>query len=291
MLDLASINQAIAAWWQGDFVLVDELPVPLQFDMLALVDKAEQEGPGEDPLAWQSTAVDGFALVTQTCDVSRAWNGKTDRKWVLVAPLVKPPGEQWTSILKGRVPRFHLMETIREQGLAMDLERVQTLSKPALAKISGFRRPGCQTQEERRDLALVLSEKLSRPALPDDFTGSEPGNEGAIADLERYLDRGLRGGGDLQAFLQATDEIRIIPFGENPLFPWDSRQVQVLFFFVLRTRTVSPLDLERWEACAKEIVGRMKTTGRFGLRGTGYRIETWDTLSAADYRSSDWLPY
>lgn len=270
MLDPSFIHQATAVWWQGDFVLVDEIPEALQFDMLALVDKGEQEDPEEVPFVWSPTAVLGFVLVTQTCDVARYWNGKTERKWVLVAPLVRPPKEQWTNILKGKVPRFHLMEAIRERGLAMDLERIQTLSKAALAGISEFRHPGCKTQEERRDLAQVLSDKFSRPALPDDFTGSEPGNEGAIAGLEGYLIQGLRGGGDLQEFLQATDEIRITPFGKEVFFPWDSPEVEVLFFFVLRKREIADLDLERWEACAKEIVGRMKTTGRFRLCGSGY---------------------
>jgi len=291
VLDVAFINHANAAWWQGDFVLVDEMPVSMQFDMLALVDKEEQERPEEDPLVWHPTAVKGFALVSQTCDVSRPWNGRTDRKWIQVAPLVEPARGQWVNILKGKVPRFHVMEGIRERGLAMDLERIQTLSKPALAKICEFRKRGCETHEERRELATILSEKVSRPALPDDFTGSEPGNEGAIAGLEEHLERGLRGGGDLQNFLQATDEIRIMPFGDDPFFPWDSPQVQVIFFFVLRTKVLSPRDLERWEACAQDVVGRLKTSGRFNLRGTGYRVKSWDTLTAAEYRSSDWLPY
>ena len=57
MLDVAFINHANAAWWQGDFVLVDEMPVSMQFDMLALVDKEEQERPEEDPLVWHPTAL------------------------------------------------------------------------------------------------------------------------------------------------------------------------------------------------------------------------------------------
>ena len=121
--------------------------------MQALVAKEEQEETVEDTLTWAPTAVSGFALVTQTCDVVRTWNGKTERKWVLVAPVVKPPASQWASILQGKVPRFHLTESLREKGLAMDLERIQTLSKAALARISEFRRAGCKTQEERRTLA------------------------------------------------------------------------------------------------------------------------------------------
>jgi hypothetical protein len=88
-----------------------------------------------------------------------------------------------------------------------------------------------------------------------------------------------------------TDEIRILAIGSNAYAPWDSLEVGVLFFFVLRTREMAPLTLERWEVCAKDIVGRMKTGGRFKLCGTGYVIKTWDTLTAAEYRNSDWLPY
>lgn len=291
MLDLTLINQATSVWWQGDYVLVEALPELLQFGMLALQVKEELEAPTEEKLTWDPINVQGFVLISQTCDVTRIWNGKDDRKWVLVAPLVKLSDSQWKAVIKGKLPRFHVTEALREIGLSMDLERIQTLSKAALAQLTPFRLGGCKTQEERRELSQVLAEKYYRPAFPDDFTSSESGHEGAIADLERYLGQVLRQDGDLRDFLLATDEIRVMPFGENLLFPWDSPEVQVLFYFVVRAKTVTPEDLARWEACAEDIVARMKTSGRFRLHGTGYTVRNWNTLSAAEYRHSDWLPY
>lgn len=290
MLDLPSINQVIATWWQGDYVLMDELPTKFQFDMQALLAKDEQEDPSEEAIGWSPTPVEGFMVVSQTCDVVRAWNGRDDRKWVLVAPLVKPGVTQWKGILKGKFPRFHVTASLVEAGLALDLERALTISKAVLAALTPHRRSGCGTQDERRSLSQRLSEKAYRPALPDDFTSSERGKEGAIFDLEVFLDEGPKTRGDLRDFLDALDEVRIMPRSEDPQFPWDARVVQVLFYFVLNTENIAPDDRERWEECAQDIVAHMKTTGRFHLLGTGYAVRTWNELSAAEYRSSDWLP-
>ena len=290
MLDLASINRATSDWYQGDFVLLEEIPEKLQFDMLALLTKDETEAPPGEELDWGHDPVEGFMIVSQTCDVARDWNGRDDRKWVVVSPLVKLREAQWKSVLKGKMPRFYVTGALARIGLALDLERAQTLSKATLAVLTPHRQSGCGTQDERRDLSQRLSEKLYRPALPDDFTSSDSGNEGAIYDLECYLEEGLKGGGDLHDFLDTVAEIRILPDSTDKLFPWDPPEVQVLFFFVLRAERVSGEDRERWDECAKDVVAHMVTSGRFRLLGTGYAVKTWSELSAAEYRSSDWLP-
>ncbi len=242
----------------------------------------------DEAIACRSLDVDGFAMITQTCDVTREWKGK-ERKWVILAPVVKPPRDQWRSICSGSGSRYHTTETLKAHGLAIDLERMQTFSKLALAKVSKFRRSGCSSQSERRMLAEAIGDKLTRPALPDDLTSSEAGHEGAIAELEGCLTQAIEEEGDLGHFLRATHEIRLMPFGENTANPWETGTVEVLFYFIMRVPRLAATDLEQWEPMAKDIVTLLKTNGRFRLRGVGYKIETWNSLSAAELKRSDRL--
>ena len=269
---------------------MDELPARLQFDMLALFARDELEDTLEGDLSWNPVPVEGFLVVAQTCDVARSWNGRDDRKWVLVSPLVRLAAPQWKGVLKGRLPRFHVTSALIEAGLALDIERVLTISKAVLAALTPFRQSGCVTQGERRDLSERLSEKVYRPALPDDFTSSEPGHTGAIYEVEVYMEEGPKTNGNLRDLLDVLDEIRIMPMAGDAPLPWDEQCVEVLFFFVIGTDAIGADDRERWEECAQDIVARMNTLGRFRLLGTGYAIKTWNELSAAEYRGSDWLP-
>lgn len=293
MLDAAAINRATDRWSQGDFVLVDQLPSDLQFDMQVLRVGEELDPPSDKRLDWgDPIMVEGFLLATQSCDVARPWKAKGSRNCVQLVPLVKLPYDRRKSILKNSAGRqYFISEALDEAEVAADLDRALTLSKPALAALEPYRVQGCRSREDRWRLAQAMAEKASRAAFPDDFTSSEPGCEGAIADLEGCIVAGLRGGGDLQAFLAALGEIRIRPFGDDERFPWDSSEVGVMFLFVLQGEEPCLDDLGRWEACAKGIVGRMKTDGRYKLRGAGYTIRTWESLTAAEYRSSDWLPF
>jgi len=138
-------------------------------------------------------------------------------------------------------------------------------------------------------LAEAIGDKLTRPALPDDLTSSKPGNEGAVAELEGFLAQAQEKEGGLGDFLRATHEIRLMPFGENTANPWESGTVEILFYFIMRLPRLTATDLELWEPMAKDIVTLMKTDGRFKLRGEGYKIETWNSLSAAELMRSDRL--
>lgn len=292
MIDPTAIDQATDKWSQGDWILVDHLPSDLQFDMLTLRTGEEIEPPSGKPVDWDTGLVDGFLLVSQTCDVARPWKAEGTRNWVQVVPLVKLKSDRRKAILNGAAGRqYFITDALNEAEVAADLERALTLSKPALAALTPYRLEGCRTRADRWRLARALAEKASRAAFPNDFTSSGKGREGAIAELEGYLSQGLRGGGDLQTFLETVDEIRIRPFGEDKHFPWESPRVGVLFFFVLNGEEPSLMDVERWEACAQGIVERMKTNGRYELHGSGYAIRTWHSLTAAEYRSSDWLPF
>lgn len=262
---VASVDDALAAWRQGDCVLGGHWFAHRLNKSFAVTDVGRVAAAADVDLAEQE--VPGFVVVTQTCDIVRSC---AERPFVEVCPLVEVDVDRLREIQQGRRPAYAFVPRLLARKLVADLDRVMTLEKPLMA--TWERTPGWRTDAEGRAFALALSRKRVRFAFPDDFTV-------LVGKLQRRLVNKHEKNTDEGRGLRALDEIRV---HASP--SWDAPQVDIFFWFV-RDEGDADFEGKNWGELLKEWLKLVPTTGRFkSIEG---QVVTLQDMNAGEYVDSD----
>ena len=261
----AKIDEALQQWRQGDCVLGEQWFVfrvspdaPLTNDAVAAA---------EDRVDNAESAVFGFAVVTQTCDIVRDCD---ERPFVEICPLVEVGKDKLHEIERSRRPNYAYLPGVSDQHLVADLDRVMTVEKPVVAQWK--RVAGCLDNNDSRRLSLALSRKRARIAFPDDFVAF-------VAPLMNRMSTKHDKGSDEGQALRALREIRV-----RAAPSWDTDTVQLMFWFI-RNKDQPTFEKQGWDVLLEAWLKRVPATGRFAeVDGA---VLTLDDLTACDYVESD----
>lgn len=262
---IESIDNALAAWRQGDCVLGEHWFAHRLDTSFAVTDAGRAAVEAGGDLAEQE--VPGFVVLTQTCDVVQSC---ADRPFIEVCPLVEVDSDRLLEIKRGRRPAYAFIPMLSARGLVADLDRVMTVEKPLVA--AWERTPGWNADGDARAFALALSRKRIRFAFPDDFTELVRRLQGRLSDKhEKNTDEG-RG-------LRALAEIRV---QASP--SWDAPRLNVFFWFV-RHENEADCDGRNWADLLKAWLKLVPPAGRFSsVEG---QVVTLQDMTAEEYVSSD----
>ena len=263
-----AIDAALADWRQGDCVIDGEH---------WFVHRGEEAGKAGFPHEQPDTTspqlleneVEGFVILTQSCDVVRKWLG---RPFVTVSPLVAVDDPKDLSRIKrGQVPQYAFIDGVSDKNLVGDLDRVMTIEKKEVA--TWHRITGCSTDEHKRAFSQAVARKHARFAFPDEFNL-----------LVRKLRARLQEKHDkITAEGEALRGLREIRVRAAP--SWEASEVELMFWFVRDEAAGSPSAAE--ESLPSNWLGLMPPIGRFKkVEGI---IVTLDYLTAKDYVESDRL--
>ncbi len=264
-LPFERVDGVLANWRQGDCFLGEEWFLYRINPSLPLT-SAGRDAAGEGMDAAEES-VAGWMVVSQTCDIVR---DSSVRPFLQLFPLVAPDDPvRLQEIRRGRIPRYAFLPGLSEQGLVADLERVMTAEKSVL--VGPQRIPGCDSDDERRRLALTLARNRVRFAFPDDFVK-------LVSPLQRRLsEKHGRQSAEGEA-LRALREIRV-----RAAPSWDDPEVEIFFWFVRQDDPVrEPRD---WAAHLESWLDRLAPSGRF--RSLDGAVLTLDDLTAREYLESD----
>lgn len=189
-------------WCQGDVILVpDGLTFVCWADLSNPLTPAAKEAAGKDGAGLDviSDVVEGFVVVTQTCDMVR---DPSKRPFVELAKLVKAEEGNYKQIAKLAQPRYAVISAVADQRLVADLDCVMTVEKSVLANFNPLQ--GLKTETEQRQFARALARKRARAALPDGFNiGFEP--------VAKHLKAALKQKDAEALHLDALVEFRVKP--------------------------------------------------------------------------------
>jgi hypothetical protein len=263
----AAIDAAVGRWRQGDCVLG-----PLWFAFridpaLALTEAARVAAQSAVDLAEEE--VDGFVVVTQTCDVVRSCQA---RPFVEICPLVEVTTDILQDIKRLRRPNYAFIPALEGQRLVADLDRVMTVEKSVVARWT--RIPGWASDAESRSFSQALARKRVRFAFPDDFVA-------LVRPLQNRL-TGKHGKDSPEGrALRALSEIRVTA---SP--SWADESVSVMLHFI-RHENGMTFEGKRWYEFLESWLSLVPAAGRFHeVQGL---VTTLDNLTAAEYVRSDRL--
>ena len=261
-----AIDASLDQWRQGDLVLGEQLFVHVGDRSRALSVAASELG--EDGLQAVLSVVEGFAMVSQTCDIVRKC---VERPYVEVSPLVAVDADALLLIQRGGRPSLATLPALAAKGLAIDLDRVMTVEKSIVA--TWERTPGWTSDVDARALAQALARKRARFAFPDDFNAfASKLHDRLKAKHDKVSEEGRA--------LRALREIRV-----QAAPSWEAAAVE-LFFWFIRNET-ERLDDKLWAEQLKAWLQLVKPTARF-TKVEG-QVATLDDLTGADYVNSDQL--
>ena len=245
------IDAVTKEWRQGDFIL--DLPLPFVFITDAynpLSDLAKEaaerhslEKSGFLPIPVSDKSIEGFMVLTQTCDIVR---GADERPYIDIAPIVLIDESDIAIIRAAKVPRFFTTEALASQLKAVDLDKVMTVEKSMLKNITC--QSGCRENNELELLQRALARKHSRFAFPNEFVESIKNIRGRI--LEKH-----KKDSDEGRFLREVQEIRV-----SPTPNWASSAISLTLYFVFGDH--SKLDASFHER-ASSLSARFTPTGKY----------------------------
>lgn len=261
--DREDARDRLNVWRQGD-VSLDAA----EFVHVRLAGPRDpSEGGGEDELFEAvPTEVRGLAVLTQTCELIRP---SSERPFVEVAPLVESLDEdEYRQVERGLRPRYAPLPSLRERRLVADLDRVMTMEKEDLHRLTPTR--GLISENDDRRFRLALARKRARAAFPDEF------GDLASSFQKRLKEKHDRNSPEAVA-LGALREIRV-----RAIPDWSAPTVEVFFWFVTKDDSVPGADLEEQ---VRKWMALLKTSERFP--GFVHRITTLTSMSARDFVESD----
>ncbi|OAG71743.1 hypothetical protein A0J51_02980 [Gluconobacter japonicus] len=268
-------NAAMRQWRQGDFIVGLSLPAIHLADLSCPGTKASREMAegarerGED-LGLEAIAVDfsGIMVTSQTCDIVRCCS---DRELIEFCPLVLMAETHANAIKRGQMPRYLWCDGMG--SFAADLDRVCSVEKRALAKLSDQRQSGGNVDHDRRRIAETLGRKRSRSALPDDFVDFlRPIQKRVIGKHNKDSPEG--------ACMRALREIRVRPDKD-----WNDAPKNVAMFFIFQSRDeISDDFIEKLE----DLINLVSTDTRYSIEGIPICLKA---MSAEDYLDTDKIDF
>jgi hypothetical protein len=211
----AAVDQALAAWRQGDCVLGEQWFGHRLEPSFPVTETGRAAAASDANADLAEERVAGLVVVTQTCDVVRSC---IDRPYIEVCPLVEVDEERLREIQAGRRPAYGFMPLLARCRFVADLDRTMTVEKPVVAKWE--RTPGWSTDAQARAFSGALARKRFRFAFPDDFTALTKKLQNRLAEKHgRESPEGRA--------LRALAEIRV-----HAAPSWDDPTVTLTFWFV-----------------------------------------------------------
>lgn len=259
------IDDALRLWRQGDCVLGDQRFLFRLAPGAPLTEAATIAADAGVDAA--EARVHGFAVVTQTCDIVRACEG---RPFVQVCPLVEVDADRLVEIRRGYRPSYAFLPGTEARRLVADLDRVMTVEKAVVADWE--RVAGAPQDEDVRRLRQALARSRSRVAFPDDFAQF-------VSQLRRRVSKKHGAQSDEGLALRALREIRV---RAEP--SWWASEVSLLFVFV-RGDPDETFAGYSWDHYLDLWLNRVQPGGRF--RHVDGVVQTLDDLTARDYVESD----
>lgn len=261
----ASVDATLVTWRQGDCVVGEQWFV-FRTD-LARPLTAEGTAAAAEGVDTAESAVFGFMVLTQTCDLVRKCG---ERPFVEVCPLVEVDEAQQREIERGRRPSYAFLPALAARRLVGDLDRVMTIEKAVVARWG--RVPGWRTDAEARRLSLALARKRARMAFPDDFVAfATPLMSRMSSKHDKQSDEGRA--------LRALREIRV---RAEP--SWDAGEVRLAFWFIRDADDVT-FEGARWDMLLDEWEKRIPKAGRF--IDVQAAVLSLEDLTAREYIESD----
>lgn len=270
------VDDALSGWCQGDVGRDTDLEFVFLADLSMLHSRASVEAsrrqgrttktPSSGIVAISDRHVEGFVILTQTCDLVRSCK---IRPYVEIAPLVVVSPQELEDIRRLKKPAFAYVPSMAADHLVADVDRVMTVEK---AVVAGWKRiQGCRTDSEARTFATALARKRSRFAFPNDFVKSmQPMKKRLIDKHHKQTKEGEH--------LRALTEIRV---RASP--SWTATNVRIKFMFI-KNRDPEGAD---WKGHIQSWINKFNESPRFRLGG--YSIGTLSDLTAQDYLESDHL--
>jgi hypothetical protein len=274
---IPEIDAALSKWSQGDCTIGDHWFVARFDPQRPLTTAANDVAAADADADLTESAVIGFVVITQTCDLVRSC---TDRPFLEISPLVEVNAELLAEIKRLKRPNYAYIAgvadlpsaTLRERFLVADIDRVMTVEKAVVA--AWERIPGCQSDADIRSLAEALARKRSRFAFPDDF------NRFAQKLQKRMQDKHEKSTDEGEA-LRALREIRV---SATPA--WDADTVELIFWFI-RAETDDRFQDQEWHEWLDSWLQFLPASGRFS--SVDGSVVTLDDMTAKEYVNSDLL--
>lgn len=269
------VDRSVSEWRQGDvscdesieFLHLADLDRPHSPPALKLLHQAgesETQELGIQPIL--DKAIEGVAVLTQTCDLIRSCR---DRSYVEVAPLVKVPQQFVEEVRLGKRSGFAYVPCMEQNSLVADLDRIMTVEKAVLG--TWLRIEGRMTEKEAHDFRNAIGRKRSRFPFPDKFVE-------AMADVRKHF--GIKHSkqtpeGD---HLRALREIRVYA---KPY--WDAPDVDIRFWFIKKEDPTPCM----WDSFMEQWISKFRSSP--GLRVGGCEVRALSELTAQEYVESDSL--
>lgn len=264
---IEAIDATLSEWSQGDCNIGEDCWFVTRFDPHRPLTPAAEDVAAETDLA--ESAVSGFVVVTQTCDLVRSC---AERPFLEISPLVSVDAAQLAEIKRLKRPQYAYIAGVADLFLVADLDRVMTVEK---AVVTAWERiPGCQSDADIRSLAEALARKRSRFAFPDDF------NRFAQKLQKRMQDKHEKPTDEGDA-LRALREIRV---SATPA--WDADTIELIFWFI-RAETDDRFKGEEWHKLLDIWLQLLPNSGRFSSV-YGF-VKSLEDMTAKEYTQSDRL--
>lgn len=263
--DSLSMDDRIRDWRQGDCALGPWWFAFRVNPALPLTEAARQAA--DDGVDLAESEVEGFAVLTQTCDIVRS---AADRPFLEVAPLVRVEAGIRDEVRRAVRPRYAFIPGVASLSLVADLDRVMTVEKAVAA--DWRRMPGCSTDEDARAFRDAVVRKHARAALPDDF------NLFAFSLVSRLKTKHARQSPEGDA-LRALRQIRVRAAPE-----WDSDAVELTFWF-LRHESQPHFEGIAWDSFLESWLNLVPPGGRF--TSVDGLVTTLADMTGRDYVESD----
>jgi hypothetical protein len=261
-----TINAALQDWRQGDCVLAPQWFVHRCDPQQPLTEEAKQNANDEIDLI--ESEVMGFAVITQTCDITRKCE---ERPFVEVVPLIPKDDQFLSEVQRGRRPQFAFIPGVAEHKLVADLDRVMTVEKAVAA--GWIRVCGCLNDQQIRNLSKALARKRVRFAFPNEFTHFVNPLQSKFQG--KHSKEESNEGKALRALLEIR--VRAAPC-------WDADKVNIFFWFIRDENEPKFQDMT-WDQWKSHWLKLMPESERFSP--VDGQVLTLEDLTAKDYLESD----
>lgn len=272
-----TVDEKLRHWRQGDvslgpgleFMHLADLSRPHSQASMAAAAERTDEAP-VDGAAPVLEEVEGFVMLSQTCDIVRLC---IERPFVEIAPLVRLDDEIVEQARRLKRPSLAYIPAIARKGLVADLDRIMTVEKAVVA--AWTRIMGWSTDAEGREFARTIARKRSRFAFPDDFIRA------ADQFRRRLTNKHGRQSGEGE-FLRALREIRV-----RAAPSWNADDVKLTIWFIkYREAGDSASD---WSDQVDRWVGLVDQSGRFCVESAV--ACSLEDITAHDYVESEVLDF